>query len=206
MKIHLVISQLIDHLNIQSFFTDASSTNVISIKSFDLCVNENGPDHHTKNFYSMKPNPDEETKLIIRRGQAFRIRLTLNRPFSRARDTLNFVFTLKNDEKPSHGHGTLVGCLLKNNSYELGESNEWGSAIETISGDQMDVLIKPSCRAQIGEWSVDIDTQVANNNGIRNFKYPSTFYVLFNPWCKDDQVYMPGENSANDFLCNRLKI
>lgn len=140
----------------------------------------------------MKPNPDDETKLIIRRGQAFKIRLTLNRPFSRSIDNLNFVFTLQNDEKPSHGHGTLVGCMLKNNSYELGESNEWGSAIETISGDQMDVLIKPSVRAPIGEWTVDIDTQVSNQDGVRNYKYPSTFYVLFNPWCKDDQVYMPG--------------
>ncbi|XP_037037694.1 annulin isoform X2 [Bradysia coprophila] len=180
--------------------TDATSTNVISIKSFDLCTNENGPDHHTKNFYSMKSNPGDETKLIVRRGQPFKIRLTTNRPFSRARDTLNFVFTLHNDEKPSHGHGTLVGCMLKSNSYELGESNEWGSAIETISGDQMDVLIKPSCRAPIGEWRVEIDTQVSNQEGVRNFKYSSTFYVLFNPWCKDDQVYMPDREALREYV------
>lgn len=140
----------------------------------------------------MKENPGEEKKLIVRRGQPFKVRLTTNRPFSRARDMLNFVFTLTNDEKPSHGHGTLVGCLLKKNSYELGESNEWGSAIESINGVELEVLIKPSCRAPIGEWKVDIDTQVSDQEGVRNFKYPSTFYVLFNPWCKDDQVYMPG--------------
>lgn len=144
----------------------------------------------------MKQNPDDETKLIVRRGQPFKIRLTLNRPFLRSKDILNFVFTLKNDEKPSHGHGTLVGCMLNNNSYELGEANEWASAIETIHGDQMDVLIKPSCRAPIGEWVVDIDTQLSNQDGVRNFKYPSAFYILFNPWCKDDQVYMPGRKKS----------
>lgn len=155
----------------------------------------------------MKSNPDEEIKLIVRRGQPFKIRLTTSRPFARAHDTLNFVFTLHNDEKPSHGHGTLVGCVLKNNSYELGESNEWGSSIETISGDQMDVLIKPSCRAPVGEWTVEIDTQLSNQTGMRNFKYPSTFYVLFNPWCKDDQVYMPGKDEweRNEFLLREMK-
>lgn len=41
-----------------------------------------------------------------------------------SRDTLHFGFTLQNDDKSSPGHGTLVGCMLRNESNELGESTE----------------------------------------------------------------------------------
>lgn len=140
----------------------------------------------------MQKNSLDGSKLVIRRGQPFKLRLTLNRPFNRTKDTLSFIFTLDNAEKPSHGHGTLIGTQLKSNSYELGDSIEWGSAIESIHGDILTVLIKPAATAPIGEWKVDVDTQLTTAEGIRSFKYPSSFYILFNPWCKDDQVYMAG--------------
>lgn len=138
--------------------------------------------------------------MIIRRGQSFKIRLTLNRPFSRAKDSLSFIFTLANDEKPSLGHGSLIGCPLRLNSYELGEPLEWGSAIESINGDVLTVLIKPAATAAIGEWRVDVDTQLVSGEGMKSFKYPSTFYVLFNPWCQDDQVYMADRDQLEEYV------
>lgn len=142
----------------------------------------------------MQKNSHDNTKLVIRRGQPFKIRLTLNRPYSRTKDAISFVFTLDNIDKPNHGHSTLIGTTLQYNSYELGDPLEWGSAIESIHGDVLNVLIKPAATAAIGEWRVDIDTQLYKGEGIKSFKYPSTFYVLFNPWCQDDQVFMPGKN------------
>lgn len=140
----------------------------------------------------MQTQSADTTKLVIRRGQPFKIRLILNRPYVRDKDNISFIFTLHTDEKPSHGHGTLIGTTLQFNSYELGGPLEWGSAIESMNGDVLNVLIKPAANAPIGEWRVDVDSQLYNIQGIRSFKYPSTFYVLFNPWCQDDQVYMAG--------------
>lgn len=141
----------------------------------------------------MQKNSVDGSKLVIRRGQPFKVRLTMSRPFSRTKDALSFIFTLDNAEKPSHGHGTLIGTQLKSNSYELGDTLEWGSAIESINGNVLIVWIKPAATAPIGEWRVDVDTQLSSGEGIRSYKYPTSFYILFNPWCKDDQVYMPGK-------------
>ena len=165
---------------------------MIIVRSVDLCIEDNGLKHHTERYDSMQRNSHENAKLVVRRGESFRVRLTLNRPYSRSTDLISFVFTMENAEKPSHGHGTMIGTTLKINSYELGNALEWGSSIETISGDVLTVLIKPAATAPIGEWKVDVDSKLVNVDGIKSFKYPTNFYVLFNPWCPDDQVYMSG--------------
>lgn len=148
----------------------------------------------------MQRNPVDGEKLICRRGQPFKIRLHLNRPYVRSQDAISFLFTLADDDKPSLGHGSLIGCPLRYNSYELGDPLEWGSAIDAINGDVLTVLIKPAATAAIGEWRVDVDTQLQQGNGMKSFKYPSTFYVLFNPWCKDDQVYLADADQLEEYI------
>lgn len=142
----------------------------------------------------MQKHSEIGSKLVIRRGQPFKIRLNLNRSYSRSTDLLSFVFTLDGIEKPSHGHATLVGTTLKHSSFELGDASEWGSAIDAINGKVIDVLIKPAATAPIGEWRVEVDTQlISRDGGTKSCKYPATIYILFNPWCKDDQVYLEGK-------------
>lgn len=139
----------------------------------------------------------QRQKLVVRRGQPFRMRLILNRPYEPDNDSVSFVFTLADDEKPSLGHHTLIGAILRNDAPSAAAAavapNEWGSVVESWSEANLYVLIKPAANAPIGEWRVDVDIQRLSSVGMRSFKYPSTFYVLFNPWCADDQVYMPGD-------------
>lgn len=132
------------------------------------------------------------TRLVVRRGQPFMIRFTLNRKFIISRDSMQFLFRLNGDERASQGHGTLIGVGLQPGVDELSEPHAWGSCVESIHDNTLLVLVKPAANAAIGEWLMEVDTQCAGVEGIRSFRQPHPFYVLFNPWCSDDEVFMKG--------------
>lgn len=139
--------------------------------------------------------PGGNSNLVVRRGQSFRLMVILNRPYDPNSDSISFIFTLQGEEKPNHGHGTLIGTTLSENSSSLGDSYEWATAIDAKHGNSLDIIVKPAANAPIGEWSFDIDTQLKNGGGAYTFKTPTTFYLIFNPWCHDDLVYMGSKES-----------
>lgn len=139
-----------------------------------------------------RSTPGLQTKLIIRRGQPFRFVINFNRPFDSFRDSISFIFTLRGDDRPNHGHGTLVGTSLKYDSYDLGNSYEWSCIVDGKHGNMLEILVKPAANAAVGEWNFDIDTQLIQGGGAATFKSPNSFYIIFNPWCSDDLVYMGG--------------
>ena len=162
--------------------------------SLDFCLDTNGQDHHTSRYDAMhrSTTPGLTSNLVVRRGQPFRLIVNFNRPFDAYRDSISIIFTLRDDDRPNHGHGTLIGTALKHDSYDLGGVNEWGCTIDGKHGNILDIIVKPAANAIIGEWNFDIDTQLTQGGGAASFKSPTTFFLLFNPWCLDDDVYMGG--------------
>lgn len=175
-------------------FVDGAANDALKVTMLDFNYERNGSEHHTEQYFVMNGLPAEASRLVVRRGQVFRLQIGLNRPFDRRRDTISFVFMLADDEKPSNGHATLIGANMNLDFFETGEANEWACALESQHGDIVDVLIKPAANAPIGEWKFDIDTHLKTNDATRSFKSPNSFYLLFNPWCRDDQVYLPCES------------
>lgn len=172
----------------------ADSSGALKVHSLDFCFETNGRDHHTDRYDAMHRSsaPGLTSNLVVRRGQPFRLIVSFNRPFDAFRDSISFIFTLRDDERPNHGHGTLVGTSLKYDSYDLGSSTEWSCVIDGKHGNILEILVKPAANAAIGEWNFDIDTQLTQGGGASTFKSPTTFFLLFNPWCLDDLVYMGG--------------
>lgn len=174
--------------------------------SLDFCFEINGREHHTEKYDAMHRNA-VASNLVIRRGQPFRLIVSFNRTYNSVRDSISFIFTLRDDDRPNHGHGTLVGTTLQHDSFNLGDAHEWSCILDGKHGDVLEILIKPSANAAIGEWNIDIDTQLrAAGGGAATFKSPNTFFILFNPWCPEDLVYMGGSETLvflkqNSFLC-----
>lgn len=146
--------------------------------------------------------PGGNSNLVVRRGQSFRLMVILNRPYDPTSDSISFIFTLQDEEKPNHGHGTLIGTTLNENTSSLGSSYEWATTIDSKHGNSLDIIVKSAANAPIGEWSFDIDTQLINGGGAYTFKTPTTFYLIFNPWCHDDLVYMGSKNPFQLIGCN----
>lgn len=172
----------------------SSGAGALRVRSLDFCLDENGREHHTDKYDTMhRSSPSGLTSnLIIRRGQPFRLIVNFDRSFDSFRDSVSFIFTLRDDDRPNHGHGTLIGTALKYDSNDLGNSYEWNCIVDRKHGSMLEIIIKTASNAAIGEWNVDIDTQLSQGGGAATFKSPNTFYILFNPWCVDDLVYMGG--------------
>lgn len=108
-------------------------------------------------------------------------------------------------DKISHadaiGRGTLLGVALKNKSTDLGRSVEWGASVNSINGNLLEILVKPAANALVTQWKLDIDSKILdgpNGNISKSFSLPQPIYILFNPWCREDQVYLEG-NDAKSF-------
>lgn len=164
---------------------------VLTVRHVDLCLEQNGTDHHTRRFELMQRDavPGESSQLVVRRGQAFRLKIACHRPFDRSRDSLSFAFTIHDENRPGHTHGSA----LKFRETDLGDVHEWGAAVSKISGDILEVLVKAPASAPVTFWRVDIDTRL-NSGGSRVFTFRHPIAILFNPWCPDDDVYMPGKS------------
>lgn len=60
------------------------------VNKVDPCISANGKDHHTSQYDVMRRT---DPHLVVRRGQPFMLNITLNRPYSRERDVVTFIFT-----------------------------------------------------------------------------------------------------------------
>lgn len=166
--------------------------------SLDYCFDSNGRDHHTDKYDAMH-RTSVASNLVIRRGQPFRLLVSFNRPYNFQRDSVSFIFTLRDDDRPNHGHGTLVGTTLQHDSFNYGDAHEWSCILDGKHGDVLEILIKPAANAAIGEWNIDVDTQLkVAGGGAATFKSPNTIFILFNPWCREDSVYFEGINPGNE--------
>ncbi|XP_039442709.1 annulin-like isoform X2 [Culex pipiens pallens] len=180
------------------------SSDVLTIKSVDLCIEENGKSHHTKRYELMTRDGQygAPAALVVRRGQAFRLRLTCDRPFDRSRDAMSLIFTVDQDERPTHGHGSLVGVALQQYRHRIEDPLEWGAAIDFIGGDVLEILVKPAANALVTKWKLDFDTKLLSEGFGKSYSLPQPFYLLFNPWCKDDQVYLEDKALRDECVMN----
>ncbi|XP_030383755.1 annulin isoform X2 [Scaptodrosophila lebanonensis] len=174
---------------------DAQSSAILSVERVDLCLDDNHSEHHTSHFYAAAA----KEALIVRRGEPFRLRIHFNRDYSPSKDAISFIFTVADDPKPSPGHGTLVGIVPHDGIDNLGGPLEWGAGIEVHDGGSVSILIKPSITCPVTSWKLDIDTKLLGD-GSKSHSVALPIYVLFNPWCPDDQVYLEDRDQRKEYV------
>lgn len=175
-------------------FADAAEADaILTVQSADLCLTENNDEHKTDHFFAAKE------ALIVRRGDPFRLRIHFNRSYNPTRDAISFIFTVADENKPSPGHGTLVGLVPRDGIDNLGDPLEWAAGIESHEDKVLTVLIKPAVTCPVTEWKLDIDTKLLSD-GSKTFSIPVPIYILFNPWCPDDQVYLPDHDQRKEYI------
>lgn len=135
----------------------------------------------------------------MRRGDPFRLRIHFNRSYNPTRDAISFIFTVADEDKPTPGHGTLVGLVPRDGIDYLGDPLEWAAGIESHEDKVLTVLIKPAVTCPVTEWKLDIDTKLFGD-GSKTFSIPVPIYILFNPWCPDDQVYLPDHDQRKEYI------
>ncbi|XP_029193882.2 protein-glutamine gamma-glutamyltransferase K-like [Acropora millepora] len=157
----------------------------------DFHIQENRNAHKT-DYY------EDENRLIIRRGQAFDATVTFNRQYKSDSDTIVLQFVT--GSRPQESKGSISRAVVQDNYLDPAH---WGVKISKVSGKTIRLTIMPSAKAIIGDYEVYVETKMVDTSGkalICKYKDNEKLCILFNAWCKEDQVYMDDEMERKEYV------
>nr|XP_045010734.1 protein-glutamine gamma-glutamyltransferase K isoform X2 [Jaculus jaculus] len=147
---------------------------------------QNRREHHTDEF--------EYDELIIRRGQPFHIIIFLNRePESSDRIALELLI----GNNPEVGKGTHVIIPVGK-----GGSDGWKAQITKTRGNNLNLRVHTSPNAIIGKFQFTVRTRSEAGEFQLPFDPHNEIYILFNPWCPEDIVYVDHEDWRQEYVLN----
>ncbi|XP_042328168.1 protein-glutamine gamma-glutamyltransferase 4-like [Sceloporus undulatus] len=137
--------------------------------------------HHTYDY--------ENTNLIVRRGKEFTVKLTFNRE---VHDKDKVILQLSIGEKPMKSNGTFLRLNVR-----CGQNDQpWHANICETDGNECLIAVTSPADAIIGKYLVKVDT------GHNVYNPDKFFYLLFNPWCEADTVFMPDDDERTEYVMN----
>nr|XP_056713039.1 protein-glutamine gamma-glutamyltransferase 4 [Euleptes europaea] len=136
--------------------------------------------HHTNDY--------NNSSLIVRRGEGFQMKLTFSREL---KDQDKITLQLSIGENPKQSTGTLLSL----NARKGQEVNRWRATISQTNGKQCLIIVTSPADAIVGKYLLKVKT------GPNIYQPGKSFiYVLFNPWCKADSVFMPNEAERAEYV------
>ncbi|XP_029645553.1 annulin-like [Octopus sinensis] len=167
---------------------------VFRVLRFDYMPTTNASLHNTSKFYSTN-----QQALMIRRGLPFKIKITFNEKYDP--DIHEVSFVLLAGDRPAPGLDTHVHVELNEGPFE---DEVWWCKTEENSETGLILSLHPPANCIIGEWDIFVKTLAPSDESVNYYLYDhnSPFYVLFNPWCEADQVYLDSPELLKDYVLN----
>ncbi|XP_028301146.1 protein-glutamine gamma-glutamyltransferase K-like [Gouania willdenowi] len=177
--------------------TESSELNelLLKVRSIDLVKSkseENRKVHHTDLYQS--------NNLIIRRGQKFVMWITLSRPFNPTTDQLHLE--LKTGSLPVVSKETHVIVPL----VKQLDQNSWGSRIIEQDSTKIKLMVNSPATAVIGHYRLTVETNSTSGQFVSEHNSANDVYILFNPWCEDDVVFLHSEEERQEYVLNDVGI
>ncbi|CAH1183736.1 unnamed protein product [Phaedon cochleariae] len=171
----------------------------ISVTSTELYCKDNAKRHHTEEYDLVKA---ETPTCILRRGDSFFLALKFDRNFDVEKDVIRVSFGF--GEKPSVVLGTkAVRPVLPKLKHFPKSAQIWGVMLSQNNRSSVVLNIRIPPHVQVGIWNFQIITSLSGQRGQRkDYKIPEDIYILFNPWCSEDGVYMEKEEERQEYIMN----
>uniref|UniRef100_UPI00358FA8DA protein-glutamine gamma-glutamyltransferase K-like n=1 Tax=Myxine glutinosa TaxID=7769 RepID=UPI00358FA8DA len=172
---------------------DSKELNVQNVDMLGAVLGDTKLRHHTEEF--------DHTNLVVRRGEPFSIRVTLSNVFNPSEHNLRIELCM--GFSPKVNKGTLVSLpvtLERQQDYRGAWLRQGqGSCVLDI-----EVTLSPECL--VGRFELYLVLMGADGKQ-RSKRVPETdIYVLFNPWCPDDSVYMESDLERTEYVLNETGI
>ncbi|NWY04546.1 TGM4 glutamyltransferase, partial [Nothoprocta ornata] len=156
----------------------------LTVTGVDFLKSRNARLHHTDAY--------DNQGLVARRGQGIEMKLFFNRQLS-ASDKVKLQFSI--GDKPMKSQGTLISL----NPMTGKDYNGWRATIIMSFNKECLVTVISSPNAIIGKYSLKVVT------GSNSYKPENdAVYLLFNPWCQEDTVFMAGNAERNEYVLNDM--
>ncbi|KAJ8921066.1 hypothetical protein NQ315_015862 [Exocentrus adspersus] len=173
----------------------------LEVSRVDLYCRDNAKAHHTDEYDLVKAEPPTA---VLRRGATFYMAVEFNRPFTPGNDVVRVKFEF--GPKPSTIRGTRsVLALRPRQRHFPDDPNTWGMILQSnkTQGNTVVVNVRIPPTAQVGIWICSIQTNISGQkNNRRDYKFPDDIYIIFNPWCPEDGVYMESEEEKEEYVLN----
>ncbi|XP_050560187.1 annulin isoform X3 [Spodoptera frugiperda] len=174
---------------------DAERQGVLAVQGIDFCIDTNGESHHTNKFDLMRRKVDK--CLVVRRGEAFKLDILLNRPYDASKDAVSFIFYVS--DVTSRGPSDVTSAAVPLREKGAQPSGAWNATYEGQIDSHLMVAVTPAADCIVASWSLEVDTKLNQGRSL-SYKHPVPIYILFNPWCKNDTVYMPSQSHRDEFV------
>ncbi|XP_069807668.1 protein-glutamine gamma-glutamyltransferase 2 [Dendropsophus ebraccatus] len=162
----------------------------LTLENCDLDCGTNNRNHHTGDVGC--------SKLVVRRGQAFDIKLQFSpRGYEEGVDQLTLF--AQTGPCPSEDFGTEAKMKVSDSL----EEGDWSAAISSVDGDNLVLSIISPPDARIGKYVLSLETSTGTEENSCNL---GEFFLLFNPWCPEDAVYMENEAERTEYVVTQHGI
>ncbi|KAM3922553.1 protein-glutamine gamma-glutamyltransferase 2 [Leptodactylus fuscus] len=160
------------------------------LENFELDCGTNNRNHHTSEAGC--------SRLIVRRGQAFDIKLQFSpRGYEEGVDQLSLF--AQTGPCPSEDFGTEAHIKVTDSLQE----GEWSAAISSVDGENLVLSIISPPDARIGKYALSLETSTGIEENSCNL---GEFFLLFNPWCPEDSVYMENDEERTEYVVTQHGI
>ncbi|XP_066591017.1 hemocyte protein-glutamine gamma-glutamyltransferase-like [Prorops nasuta] len=159
---------------------------------------ENASAHRTYNYELVHLDPPTP---VLRRGQVFNVALRFNREYQDDLDIVRLLFSF--GPNPNVMKGTRgISTVTMRDTY-LTDLEAWG--VRMIGANDVDISIevRSPIDSPVGIWQLNVETNtVDRRQAPYTYSFDKDIYLLFNPWLKEDLVYMDEENLLDEYVLN----
>ncbi|XP_032660583.1 protein-glutamine gamma-glutamyltransferase K [Chelonoidis abingdonii] len=164
---------------------------MLVVSGMDLMGQRSGANrraHRTDEF--------EYDELIVRRGQPFDIRLQLRQPYDPELHRVCLELLIGPTPQVSKATHILVpvGAPLPG----LG----WSAEVTDSTDDSLSLRVSTAPTAVIGKYRFSVKTRSPAGEYQMPFDPRNEIYILFNPWCREDAVYLPHDDWLEEYVLN----
>ncbi|XP_066149834.1 hemocyte protein-glutamine gamma-glutamyltransferase-like isoform X2 [Euwallacea fornicatus] len=139
---------------------------------------------------------------ILRRGCTFSFAIRFDREYVPHQDVVRVRFAI--GPKPNVVKGTRVILPVQPKQKRLpNDPNRWSICLDKVDDTIIMLRVHISAYAPVGIWKCSLQTNIAGQKEKRvDYEIPEDIYIIFNPWCPQDGVYMENEEERNEYVLN----
>ncbi|XP_015109544.1 hemocyte protein-glutamine gamma-glutamyltransferase [Diachasma alloeum] len=176
------------------------SSEPLIVEAIYMYERENAELHHTDRFELVH---EENPTPVLRRGQEFSLAVRFNREYVEETDIVRLLFSF--GPNASVFKGTRGINEVKPRESALLDLEAWG--VRMVGNTDTDLMVeaRSPVDSPVGVWQLNVETTTLGSRQPPNtFHYEKDIYLLFNPWIKEDMVYMEPETRLDEYILNDI--
>lgn len=99
-------------------------------------------------------------------------------------------------------HGSRHGSM-QNLAALAHDMDRWDISIQRQDGNTITFQVHVPATAPVGVWNCWVQTnRYGQRDNRHDYKCDEDIYMLFNPWCREDSVFMDNESFRKEYILN----